>query len=104
MFFKNNKDVMNAIKPIQYSKKMVFVILMMAFVFSVFGYYTNLQYGNSINEIITQWIEFAKWICGLYLAKSFAETYAEERNNLKRESLQTEYKDITDNSYEDVEI
>lgn len=92
---------------IQYTKKLVTCTIAMTFCFSVFGYYVSAKNGQYMNDIIVRWIDFATWLSGFYLAKAFAETYAEEKNSLEREVIKTKLNAIHEDSkpmYEDVEI
>lgn len=92
---------------IQYTKKLVTCTIAMTFLFSVFGYYVSAKNGQYMNDIIVRWIDFTTWLSGFYLAKAFAETYAEEKNNLEREMLKGKYEtthEVKNPVYEDVEI
>lgn len=111
---KKNKGVIDEIKAIQYTKKLVSIITVFTLMLSCFGIYINYKNGYSLDAIALKWIDFAIWICGIYLAKAFAETYAQEKNNLQKfivenqghYSEEHQSEDLIDNEthYEEVEI
>lgn len=85
--FKKNKEENEEVKVIQYTKKLVTLIMISTFLLSCFGTYINYKNGYSLDAVVLKWIDFAIWIGGIYLAKAFAETYSAEKNNLKRDLI-----------------
>lgn len=108
-----DKTITSKIKAMQYTKKLVSLVVFSTFILSCFGTYINFKNGYSLDSIVLKWIDFAIWIGGIYLAKAFAETYAQEKNTLERDIIEMQFQNTANQinveekqfqEYEDVEI
>ena len=79
------------IRAMQFTKKLVSLILCFTVVLTVIASLVNLKNGFSLDTITIKWLEYSMWIAGAYLAKSFAETYSEEKNKLNKYLINKEF-------------
>lgn len=83
--------IYNNLRAMQFTKKLVSLILGFTVVLTVVASIVNLKNGFSLDTITIKWLEYSMWIVGLYLAKSFAETYSEEKNKLDKYIINKEF-------------
>lgn len=100
---KEDNTMMDMVKAMQYTKKFVTVVVLSTFMLSCFGTYINYKNGYSLDAIVLKWIDFAIWVGGIYLAKAFAETYAEERNNLQRDIIEMQCQTFSESYQSNIE-
>lgn len=93
---KKKVNRLKKLEAIQYTKKLVTLIMVASFGLSCFGTYINYKNGYSLDAIVLKWVDFSIWIGGIYLTKSFAETFAKENNDIKKELIGMQNKVTSD--------